>query len=787
MGKINIKNYTMLSTRRGIQKRKQTCFQKGDNDKRHVRANFDSTQVNRPCHRYNQEYFNVLTKKTDANELSIPGADGVDGSALILRPNTSESSNTQDENNSNSGRYDIEKGNILIEKSRFFKLLNNSIQEHMCLGLCDQLDLDLIEFEPWGLFSKAVLVCKSCDFRSEHTKLYEEIETPSPGRKAAAGNLRLQLVIQDLGIGQTDVQMLFAAVGLRAGSLSGMQKASCKAAKATEELAKADMIKWREHTKRILADRGVLSTNEFSAQFDVVYHGVFRASAKTPGQGAVQATATCLESDTSECKCIGMYHVNKMCPKGSRLKGKGKTVICGKPGDVNHEDCAANHPPGRSIRERTMAEHIAEDLAKSDVSVTVLTTDCDADGKSAFEKANIQSQKPLPEFTWYKDLTHTSKNMKLKILNHKFNNKSTPFGMKKNGTSWNPSELLDCRKALALDVPERVAITLKNMSAHYSGDVEKMYNRCERIAAYMLLCYKGDHHSCKSAPLAQLTGCNGIGSKSWFIRSSNLPSVGVSTLNLDKDDTEFLRSVIAMKLSKRNIIFYERRATTSRTESLNRAINKNLPKQKSWPVNSEARVCSAIGRHNNNFEDFTHMKFRSMKCPLSDDSPGYKVIRRYQQHKNNIAEYQKKESTIRRRRDLADEDRKDYFRERKLVTNSGEYHKFQFENALNVRNTALDSIELNDSEPQPSTSSEYSIQNALKANMLVKDVLKGAKKHNSSEMKRLRKKQKSKRRQKIALKSRNTAKTEARNTGSKTERKLRSEHSYGSLTKLSDK
>ena len=103
-------------------------------------------------------------------------------------------------------------------------------------------------------------------------------------------------------LGQTELQLIFAAVGLRAGSLSGMQKASYKAAEATEELALADMIKWREITKRILADRGSLNVNHFSAEFDVRYHGVFKSSSKTPGPGAVQATATCLETVTSEKK-----------------------------------------------------------------------------------------------------------------------------------------------------------------------------------------------------------------------------------------------------------------------------------------------------------------------------------------------------------------------------------------------------------------------------------------------------------------------------------------------------
>lgn len=779
--------------KQGVQKRRRYCFKKGEDPNRYVSKKQEENEaegvhiaeVNRPIKRHTKEQLKRIAKKTDANEYSIPGADGIDGSAMIMRhqPSTSPDSDFT-ENPDKRGRYNVEEGNILIEKSRFFELLNDYIKKHEQLGRCTDLKLDLIEFEPWGLFSKAVVICKSCNFKSKSTKLYEEVPSSLAGRKAAAGNVRLQLLLQDLPIGQTEMQLLFASVGLRAGSLSGMQKLSMKAAKATEELAEADIRKWRELTKRVLADRGVLNINHFSAQYDVRYNGVFRASGKTPGPGARQATAACLETVTSECKVIGIHHDNSHCPKGSRLRGKGKTVTCGQSPETNHPDCVATLPPGRPIRERNSARHIAEDLAKDNIFITNLTTDCDADGKAGFEEVNRRSTQPVP--TWYKDLTHTSRNMKQKILKHKFNNKNSPYGLKGNGDKRDYQENEDCKKALALDVPDRVAITLHNTSKYYLGDTDKIYSKVERIAAYMLLCYKGDHHSCRSAPLAQLTGCKGGGKNSWFKKSSTLTSVGISKLNLDKDDTEFLKSVIGMKLSKRNIIYYEKRATTSRTESFNKTVSKSLPKQKNWPVNSKARVCSAVGRHNNSLEDFMHMKCKTMKCPLPANDQGTKVLRRYQRHRDKIAAYQKKESTIKRRRELRDEDRKNYFRERKRVTDEGAYHKNQFEEALSVRDTAYDLARPSDNEPQPSTSFENILHNATRANNLVKKTIRNANKHNSSEIKKDKKKKRKQRQQKRALRSRNEAKNEARRKGSNTQIRLRSEHSYGSLSEKMD-
>ena len=784
-----VKKYKKVVKNKGLMKKKNTFFKNGLNPKAvlsHTNDSIDDhvTDVNRPCHRHEKEYFDVLTKETYSNQFSVPGADGMEGSAMVLRPKAPPTfDNASSSSTDPRGRYNVNVGNILVEKSSIMELFNTTVQSHAAIGLCNNLHTDLIDFEPWGLFSSVIMICTSCGYSSPRTKLYQEISSSRPGRKAAAGNTRLQLLLQDMPIGQTELQLIFAAVGLRAGSLSGMQKASYKAAQATEDLAEADMSKWREFTKRVLADRGVIDSNQFSAEFDVRYHGVFRSSAKTPGPGAVQATATCVETVTSKKKCIAIDHVNKMCPKGSRLKGKGKNIFCGHEEGSRHDGCTATQPAGQNIRERDMAERIANDLlTNNDISITHLCTDCDADGKSSFEKVNLRSKKSLPELTWYKDLTHTSRNMKRKILNHKF--APGTFKKKPDGHSWNSKEILDCRKALALDVPERVAITLRNVCEHYAGDRMKIYNRVERIACYMVLCYSGNHKSCNSAPLARLTGCSGNkGEGCWFTRSSNFMAQGITGLSLHKADADLIKEVIAMKLSKKNIVHYDRRETTSRCESLNRAISKSCPKNKLFSKTSRARVCSAIGRQNNSFQDFTYMKCRAMKCILPQNSAGDRVIQKYQRKRDLDAKYQKAKRTIQRRRELRAAARREYFQERLKTTNEGEYLKNQLENAQNSKNSALDAAIAseniqNESDPRPSTSFECSLQNASKANIRLQAVLRESRKH---DIHRIRQSLRSNRLRKKSIQARNVATEKARNSGSSAEIKLRMEHSYGSL------
>ena len=147
-----------------------------------------------------------------------------------------------------------------------------------------------------------------------------------------------------------------------------------------------------------------------------------------------------------------------------------------------------------------MAERMANNLLDtSDISVTHLCTDSDATGRDAFAKVDMESSKSLPHLTWFKDPSHVSRNMKRHILDHNFNKDA--FGTKQNGSEWIYKERLDCRKALALDIPERVSVTMQAAAKHYKDDLEKIKENAETLVTYIFKCYGGDHTSCCSVPL----------------------------------------------------------------------------------------------------------------------------------------------------------------------------------------------------------------------------------------------------------------------------------------------
>ena len=713
------KKQTRLDTncrRKGISKKRPTFFKKGVKRTRIIEQDAVDTPneptVKRPCKRHNEEYFSLFVKKSATNQLGIPGPDGLDGTAIVLRParNVKAENETMSEK-SPKGQYNMKEGNLVVEKSRMLQLFNQASKEHMNLQECEAVDCwDIVDIEPWGVYSSVVVTCTQCGYRTARTKLYEELDAGKRGRKAAVGNVRLQLMLQDTPIGPTEAQLLFAAVGVNAGSLSSMQRGAYKAALKTESLTHTDMIKWRNTIQDVLKDRGVLCFNHISGGFDVRYNGSSMSNDVTPGPGATQGVGLFTENITSHQKCLGMDYQNILCPSGARLRARGTDIVCGEgPLEDRHPGCTATLPPGRHISEYKAAETIADDLYdENGISVTHLVTDSDGTGRDAFRDVNTLNDHTLPEVTWYKDLMHVGWNMKKKVKSHKFS--AETFGLKANGDSWNFKERKECIKALATDVQERTAISLKNALDHFKGDVSQVEKNCEKITNYIIKCYQGDHKSCTSAPIAKLTGCNG----DYFSSSSSLRAQKVTSLTLDMTDKCFLESVIHMKLGKDSVRFFSRRLTTSRCESMNRAISKSAPKNRVFVRTGKGRVSSAVLRQNNTFQESVYKKCEAMSCPIKPGEVCDDIIRRYQRKRILTYRSQQLPSSVARRRTRQQQRREEYFHQRTRVTNEGEYIKNQLDREYAAKDSAIEKLALHihRGEAVASTSLEADVRDA---------------------------------------------------------------------------
>ena len=714
----------------GYKARSRTFFPKGRHSlffgPSRKPAENESNIHDRTIKRYGKSFLKDVAYKTHAHDLSIPSASGEEGGAMILRPIPEEEEEdcTLPRNNrrSGNGEYSMESGTMLVEKSNMMKALNSFINDHSLTGKCTNLEVDMVELQPWGLFISVRFTCKSCKYTSPHRyKLYEEVETNKAGRKAAAGNLRLALLNQDMAIGPTEVQLLFAAVGLHV-NVKNLQKTAVKVSEITESLAREDMKKWLEYAHAIYKARGVEHPEHFSAEFDVLYHQMNRSNSHCPGQAASAATALCVETATPAKKIIEFEHSTRVCIKGQHLRAKNKPAVCGHATSKAHHKCTATIPPGQIIREYDMALCLAKRLKSAGKSVTHLVTDSDAKGRDAFVDVN-KEESQLPELIWYKDPSHVSRNMRQKISNGSIAGKL--FGKRKDGIDWNYDEKLECRKALALDVPKRVSLTLSNMRMYYKGNTKKMAENVGTVADYMVKCYGGDHTSCSSSRLAKLTGCSGPeDGKSWFSRSHVLKAQGVCSLDLKNTKYKpFLQSVINMKLSQENLGYFARGETSSKCEAANRGLNKSYAKNRKFWRAGPGRISSAILRINNGFLESTSMKFRHMKVASPAYSQGAIVIRKYQRKQMLTRKSQMSHASVERRHKLIAERAARYFRERTKDTNESDYMKHQLDEAREASSQAVRNI---------STANTQTLEEDVKSAQCMASHLKETLEHNYS-------------------------------------------------------
>lgn len=634
--------------------------------------------VLRPCKRYTRQEFKNIVKVGKNGSFTIPGPDGKEGRAIMLRPQKVDydSEPVSEKRKGGPSSFEIEEGNILVEKRRLMDSINDAIKEHSTLP-CMDMNLDLVEFMPWGHYVKAKVRCTNCGYQSDkHRKLYHEVEKEGPGPKEATGNLRLQYLLQEMPIGNEKARLVLAALGIRAGSLSGMQQNANKVGEATVDLNNEDMARWTEEVKEVLQCRGIDDANIISASFDARYDGASLKSWVTPGPGANAATGVIVENITNGKKVIAMHHINKRCPLGTRLRSKGLAAKCGA-GEDSHDRCTANMPYAENISEKQMAKEMVTHLNNEhDIVISHFTTDSDglaAQGvKEAYEEKGITQV-----LTEYKDPIHLAGSQRRRIMNHKF--QAGTFIPVKSRGPWKSQEIRKCKQALAHDVQERCAKTVTQVFNHYNHDIKKIRARIDGIVDYMMLCYKGSHKTCQTAVLAKLTGCTGAKGKTWYDLSDHLSGQMIAYLQLTEEDELFLRSVIGLKLSPEGLENIAQLTSTQKAEAVNRAINMSDPKNNHWARNSAARNAAAVHRINNGPLKSIEAKLDHGRCSLPENSPAKKAILNYGKRQTYAREYQRQETSQLRARQLKKEKIQSYYDTNFKRHNLPDYLKYQLD------------------------------------------------------------------------------------------------------------
>ena len=787
------KGYT--TRRHGMSLKRGNFFEKGKQSNTRNGPREKKPKLHRPTVRHSSKYLNDLVKKTNKNRLSAPGPDGKEGNALILRPKDDVSDDAEnDPPLGHTGEYEVTgSDNILVHKESLMTLMNTSMLNHAMYDAlqpedskCTKTEFDLVEFRPWGFVSSVILRCKNCTYRSERTKLYEEIPSDKPGKNTAATNMRLMILLSFLPIGPTAMYLIGAGLGIRSCSLPGMQKLANRASEILQEAGSHDIRKWRQYCIQVLADRGVDNPHVLSASIDTTYHGTNKASSVTPGTGANQATSSVIENVTGQRKVIGINHVNQSCPKGSRMRTKGlNDVYCGEGGDAKHEGCTADQPLASNISEYQMAKKMAEDIYNEDgILFSVICSDSDSSAPNAFAEVFQEKAPELGEMEWCKDPWHSGKNQKFKTKYHDFAHGTFGPGL----TAVKEKE---CAKAFAIDLVSRVSLTMKNAFEYWKDDIEKIKTFSESLTSYIIKCYVGDHSSCSWSPVAQLTGCSGSGEDKCWLKRASSPFRAISDLDfiiLKRADKSFIRKVISMKLGVENLEHFKYGMSSSRNESFNRTHHHCLPKNTTFSRTSRGRVAAATGTANNNLGEFAEMAMRTANCPIAKTSVTKRLLNSYEKHRDKVRENQEKPETRARRRQLENMRVEQYFQERKTKTDTDEYRKFKLDQAIEVSNNTLqrmcdrlDNIkEVNvnftqnvgelDVEDLDIDLCEQYIQNALSGvNQYMRVLTENIKDIDNFELKQVKRKQ--------AATERAATKATERSTRSSTNR----EHSYGKV------
>ena len=77
-----------------------------------------------------------------------------------------------------------------MNKPKFLQLINTSIREHNVSAACEDLQWDIVDFGPWGAFLSVRLKCTSCNYKSDSTKLYDEVQSNNSSCCANEGGSR---------------------------------------------------------------------------------------------------------------------------------------------------------------------------------------------------------------------------------------------------------------------------------------------------------------------------------------------------------------------------------------------------------------------------------------------------------------------------------------------------------------------------------------------------------------------------------------------------------------------
>lgn len=475
----------------------------------------------------------------------------------------------------------------------------------------------------WGICWKERLLCKTCDYSSQHHELYETVKTGKKGRPAGAPNIRLQVGLSHTMISNTAFQRILATTSIPPPSYVGMQKAANKVGEAIVTLNKDDMRRQREKLKNLNRIKGLPAAAGIRVEADARYNNKLGSGAgRTPFQPATQVTSTIVENETPKKRVIGLFTGNKLCR--SRFHKQGKPHLC----TANIEE---EHTIGD---EGLWAQRAVQEMAAGEeepLLISYATTD--GDSMTATGIATAQKSKNLINL---RCTTHLAESQRRAFDRSNFSDSMFSPATKKEKTQM--------KSCLGRNLKRRCTAEY-NAAFNVSEDIQDIKNKLTYAVDSIVSCYKGEcGDECSKRSLV----CSGKKDKKQWDHSDYLTNKR-EPLRISEHDEDLFRSVINIRLGKNAIESTRFKTNTQKTESLHRTYSMCNPQHVTFSRNFPASIHTAVHLDSHGIGTSTLMKLEAVSSPLKAHTSPVRALQKYEAKQNYHKKYKKSPEAVTRR------------------------------------------------------------------------------------------------------------------------------------------
>ena len=577
------------AVKKGLRKKKRTYFKPGHS---HWRTEPKDSQEE------------VRTRIDDTPVLDSVEKDTEIGASRLLRP--------QDLRQPES---EITNRMRLVHFEKTIEMFMWAFNQHQHVS-CKDFDIQIGQEKRKGVVVAIGLKCSNCNFRTPLFKLYDEVWQPGKrGPKPAVLNVAYQAALTHTAIGQPKGRVLLNSLDIPVPSETSMNRLAAQVSDILAELAdrgmqeKSESVKTKENTIHFSAD----------ARYNTSRIGSDR---RTGLPLTSQSHTVAIENESGLNYVVAEATQNKICRKGTALRLKGEDVQC--PG---HIGCTANVNRFDSLTERAAGQSIARNLAKSNITISHVTTD--GDGKFHLGVQDV-TDTPVKRLA---DTTHLAQTQLNRAKSSEWSDKLFP-GVKKKGLR------TLCAKNLANDIKNRSVAVLKLLHKKHRGNIKEIKKEARKVVPAIIVCYQGDCQHCKTLT----TACGGGDSgHNWITNSSLLQEHNIQCLQTTSHDVQLMTNILCLVLGEEALEKTQFLSNTQQNEAFNRSISVSLPKNTKFFRVLRGRFATVRDVWNFGPGEATARQWKALKLPISPAQGTF--LERQQQKSRWKKAYRRAEST----------------------------------------------------------------------------------------------------------------------------------------------